>query len=551
MCRRLLAAAILLAIVPAARAADPVITYQTQPLGRMLNDVRVLMKNVGGEDVVKSFNKEIKNNLGEKAFEGFDLGRPIVGYVDVPANFEEFTAVVAFPVTGEKEWLEFCERWNKSKPKALKDGLYEVPAPGPGFKAVMKVHEGYAYVATSAKDPAKALDAKTIVGFGNLYDGADTSLMAGKLHFDRVPKELRAKAKELLEQVKKNPGNFPPDLAPFMKEFFGQVHKLGTRWLDLSEGAKVATLRVNANAFTGDADVELTITPIDGSALAKSIEGIKPVSNKFASLVTPDVAGAVRLRLPLDIPEVQATAVAGLEAIQKEAGGNAFPPIKPVIDELLKGLVRTAKTGDVDGVAVLRGPSKDGTFTGVLALNFDDPSGLEKELKKAIDAIAPDDFKQALKWDAEKVGGVSIHTIDLSKMPGGDREIKAIFGNNVMFAFAFGPKASFAAIGPGDEAVAAVKAAMEAKPAPAPLADFSFNPDRIVKLIGTIEPRAAEMTSKIIGTDNKLRSQFALDVTGGKELEVKYSNNIRVMGSFFGVARSSPGAIEPPPPAAK
>jgi hypothetical protein len=546
MCRKLLATAVLLILAPAVSAADPAITYQTQPLGRMLNDLRVLMKSVGGEELIKDFNKGIKSSLGDKAFDGFDLSRPIVGYVDVPANFEEFVAVVAFPISGEKEWLEFCERWNKEKLKAPKDGLYEVPAPGPGFKAVMKIHDGYAYIATGLKDPARTLDAKAIVPFGNVYDGGDTSLMAGKLHFDRVPKELRGKLKDVLEQMKKNKANFPPDIADFMKAFFEQFHKLSTRWIDLSEGAKVAALRVNADAFSGDATAELTITPTEGSALAKSIEAYKPGPNRFASLVTPDAAAAIRLKLPLDIPEVQSTAVAGLEALQKQAAAQAFPPMKPMLDELLKGLIRTAKAGDVDGVAVLRGPAKDGTFTAFLVLVFDDPSGLEKELKKAIDDNAPEDFKQALKWGAEKANGVNIHTIDLSKMPGGDREFKAIFGNNVMFAFAFGPKASYAAIGPGGEAVAAVKAAMEAKPAASPMLDFAFNPDKIVKLFGLMDPQAGQMAGKVVGNDNKLASKLGLDVTGGKELKVKVSMSLKMMG-IWGTRASSTAPDDPAP----
>lgn len=554
MCRKLLVAALFSLIAPAVVAAgDPVITYQTQPLGRMLNDMRVFVKGVAGEDGVKSVNKDIERSLGKKGFAGFDIARPILGYVDVPANPENFVAVVAFPITNTPDWLDFCERWNKSKPKELKDGLYEVPPPNGGFKAVMKIHEGYAYVATGVKDPAAALSEKNIVAPANLTDGAENSYMSGKLHFDRLPKELRGQAKAALDQLKKMHEARKDDTNPermFEKAVVLEFHKLANKWLDFSEGAKVATLRVNADAFSGEASAELTITPVEGSTLEKAIAGYKTKENRFASLVTPDAAAAIRIRLPLDIPEVQAGSVAGLEALQEAAKNNAFPPVKPVIDEMLKCFIRSAKTGDVDGAAVLRGPDKDGKFNAVAALSVDDPAAFEKELKKFVDGIAPEDFKQALKWDAEKINGVNVHTIDLSKMPGGDREIQSIFGKNVMVAFAFAPKAAYVAIGPGAVAVASIKGAMEAKPGAAPLLDFAFNPDRIVKLMTAIDIQAGQMATKIIGTDNMLRTNMGLDVTGGKDLKVKVTLNPRAFLSGFGVRASSTfEPVEPPPPA--
>lgn len=534
MLRSLTAVTLLAIIAPLAAAADPVITFQTQPLGRQLNDIRQMARTVAGEDGVKSINEGIKSKLGAKGFDGFDISRPIVGYIDVPANLEEFVAVVAFPVTGEKEWLEFCERWNKSKPKELKDGVYEVPGPGPEFKAAMKVVDGYAYIATGIKDPGRVLDAKNIVPFVKLYDGTDISLAMGKLYVDRIPKELRAQAKGLVDQLKKArlPGMSEMESQILLKP----VHQLTTKLLDLSEGAKEAVLRVNGDAISGAMAAELTVVPAGGSALEKAVAGIKPGTNKFASLVTPDTAGTIRLNLGtfLAMPEVQASAVAGLEAMQKEAQNNAFPPMKAIIDELLKGLMRTAKSGEAEGLAVLRGPAKDGTFTGIAAITFDDPSGFEKELKAVIDANAPPDFKESLKWDAEKAGGVSIHTIDLSKMPGGDREFKAIFGNNVMMAFAFSPKVSYLALGPGGEAVAGIKAAMNAKPGPAPTADFSLNADRIVKLILSMEPRDGQMVAKIFGNQDKLATALGFDVTGGKDLKMKFTMNVRLFGSLFG-----------------
>src|SRR4051794_21511031 len=101
-----LAAATLFA--PAAlRAADPApalppITFQTQPVNRLLDDLRAAADLIGGEKAVKALNNGLKDKFGEKVFHGLDLQRPIIGYVTLAPKPEDTVAVLAFPVTGEK-----------------------------------------------------------------------------------------------------------------------------------------------------------------------------------------------------------------------------------------------------------------------------------------------------------------------------------------------------------------------------------------------------------------------------------------------------------------
>lgn len=540
----LLATALVVLLAPAAApAADPAVVYQTQPLGQLLDELRTFVRSVAGEDAVKHLNKNLTRDLGENGFAGFDLTRPVVGYVDVPADPANIVVVVAFPVTGEKEWLDFCERWNKGRPKALKDGLYEVPPPGPGLKAVMRVSDGYAYVAAGIQDPARVLGEKTLVPVSKVYDATDASLMSGRVYFDRLPKELRGQAKLGIAMLKKMaaPGNGPNGamrIGLMEMMLVSPLLKAADKYIDLSEGAKEAVLRITTDAAAGTVDAEFVVTPLPGSPLAKALAGHKAAPNKFAGLVTPDTVVGGALKLPLFNEELKAGYAETFEQIGKMAANDAPAPIKPVLDELFKGLARTAKAGDADVAAVMRGPAKDGTFTAVGAVTFDDPSGVEKELKKVINDMAPPDFKEALKWDAEKMGGVSIHTIDLSKSPGG-REMKALFGNNAMVAFAFAPKAAYGAIGPGDEAVKAVKAAMALKPADAPALGVMLNPDRLVKMVGTMEPQGATFARSMFGKGDKLGRIVLVDSTGGKELTVKVGLNLRLFAGLFGFRSSS------------
>lgn len=561
----LLAAAVAVLLAPSLTvAADPPIVYQTQPLGRLMDDLRATLALVGGDQAVESFNRDVKRTLGDKGFDGFDLNRPVVGYVDIPADPANTVAVLVLPVTGEKEFVTFCERWNGGKPKALKDGLYELPAANPGLKAVMRITDGYAHVATGANDPARVLADAALVPVNKLYDPTDASLLAGRVYFDRLPKELRGQAKAGLEMLQKamaggpNPGGGGPAMRGFVFGLGAQegkilgepVLKMATRYVDLSEGAKDAALRVNLDPATGEATADFTVTPVPGSPLAKLLAESKPTTNRFAGLLGPDTVAGGQFKLPLFADELKAGFVDGFEALRKELANNNFVgPAKPFLDELLKGLSRTAKAGRMDVAACLRGPAKDGTFTAVGAVEFDDPSAVEKELKGLIQGQAPQDLQDALKWDAEKAGGVGIHTLDLSKLPNGDRELLRLFGERAVLAFAFAPTAAYVAVGP--DAVAVVKGAMALKPAASPGLGLAVNPDRLVKAAATMDARGGAEVARRLGKENKLTTALSLSAEGGKELRVKLAINARLVGvTWFG--RASGATFEPvPPPVAK
>ena len=526
----LLIAAFLAALAPpAAVAADPAVVYQTQPVGRLLDEARAAANSMGGQRAVKEFNAEIKRALGEKGFDGVDINRPIVGYVDIPADPMNAVAVVALPVTGEKEFLAFCERWNNVKPKPLKGGLYEVPALGPGLKAVVRVTDGYAYIATGTSDPARVLDAKTLVPAATLYDPTETALMTGRVYFDRIPAEVRAKITDLSALMKASLLTLSADTGEAAKKALGEFVKLGTRYLELGKGAKEAAVRVTYDPEAGDLTAEATLTAVPGSPLANELAARKSKPHRFAALVTPDAVMASVARLPFFEPELREAAVIGLDRLRDEAKNGPAQP-RAMFDEILKGLIRTVKTDEVDFAYVLRGPAKDGTFSGVVAVSFDDPSGVEKELKKVVEAELPPEFKDALKWDAAKAGGVSIHTLTLTKLGGFTAGVQRLFGEDATVAVAFAPKAVYVAVGP--DAVATITAAMAAKPGDAPGLSSVVNPARMTKFMAATEtqPGNAGKAARVWGTEDKLLSVMSLAVGGEKELKLKLGVNLKLYG---------------------
>jgi len=86
----------------------------------LLSRYKFVAKLLGGDAGAESFNKGLLNALGEKGFDGLDLTRPVVGYVLVPAEPDGMVAVVALPVTTEKDFVAFVGRLLEGTPPVAK-----------------------------------------------------------------------------------------------------------------------------------------------------------------------------------------------------------------------------------------------------------------------------------------------------------------------------------------------------------------------------------------------------------------------------------------------
>jgi len=534
---------------PAAKPADPPITFQTHPFERVLNDIRFAADLVGGEKAVKAFNKAIKDQLGDKGFEGLDLGKPIVGYVLLAPKPADITAVIAFPITGEKEFIALCDRWNGGeKAKDLGKGLYEVPPLNPRYKARMKFANQYAYVAYGA-NPEPALDAKVIVAPEKLYDPAENALFTGKLHFDRLTPEVKKAIPVYVAEIKKEFGRdenrIDGVLGKILQAGMPDIEKMLARYaLLLLGGADTAALRLSIDLPTSDFVVDFTVTPKPNTPLAKVISEHKPGGNQFAGLLKPDTVAGFKTRLPFFNDELKAAGVKMLEEGQKQANQPGAP--KDMLDELFKGLIRTVKTGEADIVAGIRGPDKTGEFTLVAAIAFDDPSALEKEFKKFFEKDAPQTEQDRMKWDADKAGKVSIHTFSFPNERGFLNPAKIFGGDQCKLAFAFAPKGIFFVLGP--DPIPVMKDALAIKPEESPMLDVVLNPARMGKLIEKGGGQALEV-ERALGKEDKLLSATSLRVSGGKELNVKYAINLRLLprALFVSEDKSAPGEAPPPP----
>jgi hypothetical protein len=534
--RNTLLAAAVLALPPATTRGEdpplPPVVFQAQPAGMVLDQFRDAARVVGGEKGVKAFNMGLREIFGEKGLDGLDINRPIVGYVVLAPKPQDITAVVAFPVTGEKEFLAFCDRVNRDKLKADdKDKtLYHLPPLDPRYKALLRFSEGYAYIAYGF-NPAPHAEAKALVPMPKLFDPADRGLVSARVYFDRIPLAVKLAAPALFEEVKKTvfPGfGFGRQEAEVLKPVMAELDKLAARYAKLAAGADVLSARIYFDQQEANFVAEAALVPKPDSELAKMIAAYKTAPNRFASLTKhPDTAAAFATRIPLFAPEIRAGAAASLEAAGKQAVARSTPPEKAWTDELFKGLTRTAKNKDADLVVAFRGPDKDGWFTLVGAAAFDDPRAFGKEARASWEKTVPKEQQDRMKWDADKAGDVPIHTYHFET--GGFVDFTKVLGGEKCFAaFAFAPDGLVGVIGP--DPVPVLKEVLAAKPADAPAMEMVANPARVAKAFDRgarpNDPDAARIAD-LLGREDKLLPTMKITVEGGKELRAAYTMSLK------------------------
>ncbi|MCE9565484.1 MAG: hypothetical protein K8U57_25975 [Planctomycetes bacterium] len=545
-----LAAMFALVGVASAQPPSPAIVVQAKPVSRLLTDFKEMLRQIGGpaqgDTMVKEFERELKDTLGEHGFEGLDINRPIVAYSELKNKPEECGLVLAVPVTTEKEFLAFLGRI-KIKAVAVegKKGLYELDLPDDEFflqtSHLRFVEGGLAYLTLNDGEPT---DVKKLIPITDLVDQAEQSLVAVKLYPGRVPAKLVANMLDELDQVagqlKMFLGAGQGADGKVLKALLEQGPKLVRRYTETAlKEVNEIDVKFNFDPATGDTLTELVVMPKPGTPLAKEIAATKATTNRFAGLVTKDAAGGILLKAPLFAKEVQEIVAALLEGGQQEFKQGDLPQsFAPVVDEIAKGLIRSVKKDELDAGVALLGPDKDGKFTVVAGMSFDNTTELEKAVREA---AKPADLAKHFEFDAAKVGEVNIHKVPLTRLLKEEAltELSKVFGEKPVSYVAFAKDAVFVGFGPG--ALDAVKAALETKSAPAPVLDVSGNMDRFHKLMTAIDPKAAKMFAKHMGTADMTVNVLRVTIDSGTKLTAKVSLNVRVLPRMSFVAEGATG----------
>jgi hypothetical protein len=543
--RILFSAALLLGLALGASAAPapvikstggPPVIFQLAPGQQLLDAVKKIVGIVAGDGFAGIIDGQIQGKLGEKGFAGLDMTKPIVGYLYLPDKalkgpdeFKEIYGFVAIPVSGENEFKDFVARLGPAndplnfKPIEGNKGLYALEANGGDHDEIpvrARFHDGHLYIGFNAKD--ELLDPKNLLAAKTLARTGETGLFLARIFTDRFPEALVKQQTEQLEELEaqvQNLGAWSEIAGNILKSYTALAKKSTAQMKDTEETG----FRLVFDEKAAEIAIESYALPKKGTDYAKELAEMKPTANRFASLISDTTAAGGLFQLPIAAPEVKDILGKLVQAGQK--GKDDAPEyVRPVIDELLKGLGRTLKGDSIDFALAVNGPNKDGKFTMVGAINFDDASGLEKALKAAAKhADAPEKFKDEVKFDVDDVEGLKVHRIVLKD----DAEpVKAIFGPDGL-SFAMGPKSLVMAMGPDWKD--GLKAALAAKAGPSKVFELVASPKRLGDLIKAGNEQAGTVAAELLGSDEKRVTVLGVTYEGGTMLKSRMSISLKVI----------------------
>jgi hypothetical protein len=540
---------------PGEKADGPAVIGQAKSLNDLLEMTKTLVKNVAGDDLYKQFEQHALPELDVKKLPGIDPRRPFGLYGTIDADLAKCRAVLLVPVTGEKDFLDMLESFDIPTNKGKEPGTFEfVTPPDVPFPVAGRVHKEYAYIAIGGTD---ALDTKALLDPKDVINDREKAPAYLALRLDRVPAETR---KAFVGMLRERTEQLPEAIQePELKAAFTAARNLGLRYLRLlGEEVKEVAFRLEADTKTGDLSIEMALEPMPRSPLAETIARRKPTTNAFASLAQGDAVQRLFLSAPLFADEGKEAFVKLVEYGESELAKrpNPEPAVNALVAAMFKSLKATIASGDMDLAMVLRGPDKGGTYTAVGALHCKEGAQLDKAIRDAVKAL-PGQASGYFKFDAHKIGTVSVHEIDLTAEAAD--MAKAVFGNDGNKGyFAFGKDALYAAYGP--DGLKAIKDAIEAKPGPAAVMDSTADAKKSMEFVKKLMPPGNPNVG-VFGAglqESMFMGGMKVTVDGGDHLKVRIKLN---MGSmiFMGLgtfaARAGPAAppvaVVAPPPAVK
>jgi hypothetical protein len=270
------------------------------------------------------------------------------------------------------------------------------------------------------------------------------------------------------------------------------------------------------------------------SSLAAEIAKRPPTKNAFASVPGSDYAQRIFVSAPLFADEAKEALIKLIEYGQKEAVQDAArgapAEVVNLVDAVFKSLKATVESGEMDLAAALRGPNKDGFYTAVGAVHCKQGAQLEKAIKEAVNKAAPEQVRGFFKFDAQKIGDLTVNEIDLTSIA--EEPAKKIFGEGQKAYFAFGKDALYAAYGP--DAMKLLKEAMAAKPGPAPPLDSTADGKKMSDIMKKLIPANANGPRVGLGFAETMTSGLQVTLVGGDRLKVRVSFNLTMLLMGFG-----------------
>jgi len=397
------------------KAAKPVAVVSFAGYAELMGDLKFAGELGNHPDLDKNIEAVLKLFTKGRGLAGIDKNRPW-GAV-IRSGGGKPTGYAFVPVTDLEELLALLDKLGH-KSKDAGDGIIEIDTKQKGKRLFVREGKGWAFfadkpeaLAGTAADPAKL-----IAGLPQQYD------WALRLNVSGVSDECREKFIECLKQRGKKCLERKKD----GKKRLAVRRLIGRQILERIDTASKEIEQITIGcALDHDARtayLEVTVTALEGTSVAKQFAELKQAKTEFAGFQLPDAAvtGGIACRR-LDVNDDDVTAV--FKAIR----AAAFERIKDKIEseekaerarKFVAGMLRvgaeTVASGRVDRAgSLVLGPDAVTVLGGRYVA---DGRKLEKTLGLLVQAARkkhPDFVEKHFKPNAEEFKGVRLHVLSI------------------------------------------------------------------------------------------------------------------------------------------
>jgi hypothetical protein len=477
-----------------------VLTVSISGYGGLMNSADALAKAAG----VPEMTMLPKMMLGGPAGPGGLDGSKPLGLV-VQTDGQKFPVTAFVPITDAGKFVEFLKAFVKDIPEPDADGVYEVETGGRSVFIQQKNGWAFAVVERAALADTPADPAALLGGMEKEF------ALAIRAQVANVPKELRSSAMMVMQmaasagsQRKEDETDQQYALRQNMtKQSLDGIQKLVNE-LDL------LTIGLGVDANDGAVNLDVAMTAVEGSSLAKDMADTAGLKSNFAGFFNPDAA--LTFRVTGKLSESDVTQALQIFDVVKEQGKKAIEAQGLGEEQTRLALEIGAELLDVAEEAV-----EGREFDGGLALAAGDygialitgghlagAAKLEEIFKKVVERAKKDepDVDQFLKMNAAEYKGVRFHTLSVPAAMVFEEGVPPAYADSdVKITLGFGDSAVFLAH--GRDPVALLKAAID-RSAAAPEAavvpaQLSLSARAIGNLLETISAsQAAEIPQELI-----------------------------------------------------
>lgn len=387
----------------------------------LMDTAKYGMTLAGKKELADQLDSLLEAVTQAKGLKGIDRKKPMGAYLNkFPTNHNTPPLVLFVPITKEADFIDLLDTFNIS-PSKPENGIRNIAIPG-GQQVYLTFKNSYVYASLDKEELKDLIDPTRIVA-----NFPANALFHMHLGLGNIPKEMKEKfLAEVDKNISEEKGKKPEESDTEYQFRVAGMNYTRSALEHLVMEAQGLSLSVLLDKGQHLFSVDALLTAKPGSRLLMEMQALNNSKSQFAGVIDAAPASLVyhgamseQVRKDLDtfLDKVVKAAIANEKSIMKKA----------VAEKIFSVIEPTLKSKNYDAAISIRTSGDKEPLTGLGALRVVNGKQLE-ELVKGLIVEMKEKERKAIQVDADKVGDVNIHVINIPDDDKGAREMVEAFG---------------------------------------------------------------------------------------------------------------------------